>query len=146
MAIYADQVPGVKEMLELRANGVPVGWESQPGVFTNYGEAGPEAREVIMDGLAQIIEVWAVGEVKSKKDNPDTHPFGMEPKFALSKYLQQEGWVQWHTAVQRVSKEECAAQGIKYKKHRYAVHVWLSPTGAPILAKVKLQGKVPLDS
>ena len=146
MAIHADQVPGVLEMLELRAHKVPVGWESVPGSFTNYGEAGPEAKAVILQGIAQIIEVWATGTVESKADNKNTHPFGMEPKFELSKFLQQEGWQQWHTSVQRVSKEECAAQGIKYKKHRYAVHVWLSPTGAPVLAKVKLQGKVPLDS
>ena len=135
-----------QEMLELRAHGVPVGWESRPGSYTNLADAGFEAREVIMQGLAQIIEVWSSGEVKSKADNKDTHPFGMEPKFTLSKFLQQEGWQQWHTAVQRISKEECAAMQVKYKKHRYAVHVWLSPTGAPILAKVKLQGKEPLDA
>ena len=146
MAIYADQIPGVKEMLELKAHGVPVGWESVPGSFTSYGEAGPEAKKVILQGLAQIIVVWGVGDVKSKADNATTYPFGMEPKFALSKHLQQEGWQQWHTSVQTRSKEECAEAGVKYKKYKYAVHVWMSPTGAPILAKVKLQGKEPLDA
>ena len=146
MAIHADQIPGVLEMLELRANGVPVGWESVPGSFTNLADAGPEAREVILQGLAQIVQVWAEGNVQSKADNRDTHPFQMEAKFALSKHLQEQGWQQWHTSVQRISKERCAEMGVKYKKHRYAVHVWLSPTGAPILAKVKLQGKAPLDA
>ena len=146
MTIHADQIPGIKEMLELKAHGVPVGWESVPGMFTNYGEAGPEAREVILQGLSQIVEVWSSGEVKSKADNKVTHPFGMEPKFALSRHLQEQGWVQWHTSVQRISKEECAELGVKYKRHRYAVHVWMGPTGTPILAKVKLQGKVPLDA
>lgn len=146
MTIHADQIPDFKQMLELRANGVPIGWESRPGSYTNLADAGPEAREVIMDGLAQIIEVWSSGEVKSKTDNKDTHPFGMEPKFELSKHLQEQGWVQWHTSVQTRSKEECAEAGVKYKKYKYAVHVWMSPTGAPILAKVKLQGKEPLDA
>jgi len=124
---------------------VPVGWESVGGLYTTRSEAGPEAREVIEQGIDLALAAREAG-VQSKGDNRDVHPFSMEPKFALSKSLQEQGWQQWHAAVQTRSKEACAAEGVKYKRFRYAVHVWISPEGETCLAKVKLQGKVPLDA
>ena len=133
-------------MIEALIGGaIPVGWESVEGAYTNLSEAGPEARAVILQGIALAIAAREAG-VKSKKENKEAYPFWMEPKFALSRHLQQKGWVQGHASVQHVSKEECAAMQVKYRRHRYAVHVWISPQGETCLAKVKLQGKEPLDA
>jgi len=145
--VRAD-APATPEVIAALIGGaVPEGWGSVPGVYTNLAEAGPEARAVIEHGVAMAQQVWmAWPRVRSKADNRDIHPFDMEPNSALSKSLQEQGWVQWHSAVQTRSKEECAAEGVKYKRYRYAVHVWISPKGETALGKVKLQGKEPLDA
>jgi hypothetical protein len=145
MTIFVDAPASSSAIVELIGGAVPEGWESVEGSYTNLSEAGPEARAVIEQGIGAAIAARKAG-VQSKKENKDVHPFGMEPKFALSKSLQELGWVQWHSAVQTRSKEACAAEGVKYRRFRYAVHVWVSPQGETALAKVKLQGKVPLDA
>jgi len=143
----SPDAPATPEVIAALIGGaVPEGWESVPGSFVNLAEAGPEARAVIEQGVAMAQQFWmAWPRVRSKADNRDIHPFDMEPKFELSKSLQEQGWVQWHSAVQTRSKEACAAEGVKYKRYRYAVHVWISPKGETALAKVKLRGKEPLD-
>ena len=145
MTIIRVDAPATATVISSLIEGaVPEGWESVPGSFTNMIDAGPEAREVIERGIALALAAREAG-VKSKAENKAVHPFGMEPKFALSKSLKELGWVQWHTSVQTRSKEECMEAGVKYRRFRYAVHVWISPSGEAALAKVKLQGKQPLD-
>ena len=145
MTIRVDAPATAPVIAALIEGAVPEGWESVPGVFINLSDAGPVAREVIERGIALALAAREEG-VKSKAENREAHPFGMEPKFSLSKSLKEQGWVQWHSSVQRISKEKCAELGVKYKKHRYAVHVWVSPQGETALSKVKLQGKEPLDA
>jgi hypothetical protein len=98
---------------------------------------------VIEQGIDKARDARDSGKT-TRSSSPDAYIFEMEPKFELSRSLKEQGWVQWHCVVQTRTKEECAAEGIKYRKYRYPVHVWLGPNGEVALAKLKLQGKAPL--
>ena len=140
-AISADEVatPAVVEFL---LDGlVPEGWETTPSAI-NLADANPRQVEVIQKGIALARAAKANGE-----ETKEAKIFKMPPKFALSQSLQEQGWIQWHTSVQTVPKEKCAEMGISYKVHRYAVHLWMSPSGEIALAKLKIDGnkKAPLN-
>jgi hypothetical protein len=143
VAISANEV-ATPEVVEAILQGIiPKEWESKegPGGHTNLPDANPLQLEVIRKGI-ELARVASTSEETTK----DARIFQMPPKFALSQSLKEQGWNQWHTSVQTVSREECEKQGISYRLHRYPVHLWMSPEGGVALAKLKHEGKgLPLD-
>jgi hypothetical protein len=110
-------------------------------------QEGSEASRVFYGArctLAEALEREAQGQVLDKKSSPAAYPFAMQPKYPLTQSMQAEGWRQFHVVVQTRTDEQCAAAGIKRKKVRYPVHIWVDPNGNMALAKIKMAGKLPL--
>jgi hypothetical protein len=119
---------------------IPVEWQST-SITINSRNAETWQLEIISKGVAKAVEAFRVNPEMTKADSRDAYKFGMTPKFQLSKDLLAAGYTQWHCVVQTLSDEEAASRGIKRKTVRYPVHVWLSPTGRPLLQKLKMEGK-----
>jgi hypothetical protein len=83
-----------------------------------------------------------------KKENKDFYQFSMEPKFELSKSLQESGWKQYNCTIRLRQLE-----GQKAKRTHYTFHFWAQPSPSGIdysqviLLKLKLEGKfIPSNS
>lgn len=117
---------------------VPVGWESTPDTI-NLADATETQAEVIRRGIELVRSAARFGPV-DKTVSPDAYLFSMEPKFELSRSLLDAGWRQWHAVIRLPQRD-----GFKAKATHYPVHVWLHPDGRTVLAKLKLEGKAPLE-
>ena len=127
--------------MELLLDGViPTEWASTDETI-NSGDAEGWVLEICAKANVKLAEAFASNPEATKADSREAYVFPMQPKFRLSQDLQEAGCNQWHLVVQTMSDEDAAAAGIKRKKVRYPVHVWVTPEGVPFLMKVKLQGK-----
>jgi len=130
---------------------VPVEFRNpDPRDTLNEGEVqeGTEANWVFSVARTRLAAALdrerAYGDVLDKKSSPEAYPFAMQPKYPLTQSMQAEGWRQFHVVVQTRTDEQCAAAGVKRKKVRYPVHIWVDPSGYMALAKIKMAGKLPL--
>ena len=74
--------------------------------------------------------------------NKNCEQFEMkEHKYNLTKSMAAAGWRQFQSVISTKSKMKAEAEGLKYKRFRYAVHFWQAPTSELVLGKVKLEGK-----
>ncbi len=127
--------------MELLLDGViPTEWASTDEII-NSKDAEGWVLEICAKANIKLVEAFHINPDATKADSREAYVFPMQPKFQLSKDLQESGCKQWHLVVQTLSDEDAAKAGIKRKKVRYPVHVWVTPEGRPFLMKVKLQGK-----
>lgn len=100
------------------------------------------ANEVIEQAKAQVREKLTVGGPTDRKQSPDCYAFEKKTtNFELTRSMIDAGWTMWQSTIVGKSKEECAAEGVRYKKFRYPVHIWVSPEGRMVFPKLKLGGK-----
>ena len=126
----------------LVGGGIPVEFTAGPeSLFINEADAPDWAKVIFTAARTQLADHIADGGSPDKKESPDTYRFEMNRNFPLTQSMGDAGWTQWQSTVQTKSKEDCAAEGVKYKKYRYAVHFWVSPDGELALGKLKTQGK-----
>ena len=99
------------------------------------------ALEIIDMAKAQLLSHVQQGGPTDKKESPDCYMFEMKRNYPLTIQMGEAGWTQWQTTISTKTKEDAAAEGVRYKKYRYAVHFWVSPDRELALGKLKLEGK-----
>ena len=119
---------------------VPSEWNST-NTFTNQCDMTAPWQKILLKALGETIVTSRPGA--DKKENKDFYAFNMEPKFALSKSLQESGWKQYNCTIRLAQLE-----GQKAKKTHYTFHFWAQPYpdggfrhSSIILLKLKLEGK-----
>ena len=126
-------------LVMLRNQEVPKEWASNDK-FTNQCDMTEQWHTALLNCLTQMVTENRPG--KDKKENKDFYAFSMEPKFQLSKSLQESGWRQYSCTIRLAQlKSE------KAKRTHYTFHFWAIPTpcgidyNKTILLKLKLEGK-----
>ena len=129
------------EMLTALLEGkVPQEWQSTDK-FTNKCDMNEPWQKMLLKALGETIVTSNPGT--DKKENKDFYAFNMEPKFALSKSLQESGWKQFNCTI-RLGQ----LPNQKAKRTHYTFHFWAQPYpedgfrhSSIILLKLKLEGK-----
>lgn len=139
MTFSANQQVNPENLVALLNNEVPTEWASTQK-FINRCDMEDGWQAALIHCLTKMLTETNPGT--DKKENKDFYQFSMEPKFALSKSLQENGWRQYNATI-RLGQIE----GQKAKKTHYTFHFWAqtSPSGIDysqvILLKLKLEGK-----
>lgn len=142
MTVSANNQINLRTKSDLIDGAVPEEFKNPQGAF-NEGEAPAWAEAILANARAALERHLTEGGPEEKSESPDCYRFNMVGhKWELTKSMAAEGWTQWQTTITTKSREDCAAQGVKYKKYRYACHFWVSPEReAVVLGKLKTQGK-----
>ena len=142
LSAQSDLTPEVE--VQLVAGEIPQEFAVNPGSeIVNEIEASGWAKEIIEKARAQLIDHLKQGGSSDRKKSPNIYRFKMktpEP-YPLTAQMREAGWTQWQSTIMTKSKEDAEAEGVRYKKFRYPVHYWVSPTNQLALGKLKLQGK-----
>lgn len=101
------------------------------------------AHGVIYAAKTQLLDTLAAGGPTDRKQSPDCYAFEKKvANYPLTASMLETGWRMFQSTVVGKSKDECAAEGVKYKLFRYPVHFWVSPDGDNVIfPKLKLAGK-----
>ena len=139
MTFSANETIDPNILVALLNNEVPTEWASTEK-FINRCDMKDGWQAALVHCLNKMLTESRPG--LDKKENKDFYQFSMEPKFALSKSLQESNWKQFNCTIRLAQLE-----GQKAKKTHYTFHFWAqtSPSGIDysqiILLKLKLEGK-----
>lgn len=139
MSFSANQTLDNQILVALLNKEVPTEWTSTDK-FTNACDMTEQWHIALLSCLTKMLTENSPGV--DKKENKDFYAFSMEPKFQLSKSLQENGWKQFNATIRLAQIE-----GQKAKRTHYTFHFWAqtSPSGIDysqiMLLKLKLEGK-----
>lgn len=139
MNFSANQTLNNEILVALLNKKVPSEWQSTDK-FTNACDMTERWHIALLNCLTKMLTENSPG--LDKKENKDFYTFSMEPKFQLSKSLQENGWKQFNATIRLGQLENQKA-----KRTHYTFHFWAqtSPSGIDysqvILLKLKLEGK-----
>jgi len=141
MNISANETLTALIKASLLSGKFPVEFAAPNGAI-NEDSAPQWAAEILAAARLQLAKHLASGGAPEKSQSPDCYRFTMaKHNWPLTQSMAELGWEQWQSTVSTRTKEECAAEGVKYKRFRYACHFWVSPEGCLALGKLKTQGK-----
>ncbi len=140
MTISVNETLTTLTKASLLSGKFPVEFHNRNGAI-NEDSAPDWAAQILAAARLQLAQHLASGGASDKKSSPDIYVFTMKHKYPLTQSMDEAGWEQWQSTIATRTKEECAAEGVKYKRFRYACHFWVSPEGCLALGKLKTQGK-----
>jgi hypothetical protein len=139
MQFSANETINPTILTKLLNKEVPNEWASN-NTFVNHCDMTEEWQVALINCLTKTLAERRPGA--DKKEDKDFYAFSMEPKFPLSKSLQESGWRQYNCTI-RLGQLE----GQKAKRTHYTFHFWAQPSPSGIdysqiiLLKLKLEGK-----
>lgn len=133
----SEDSPSTEIIDALVTGALPSDWGPQEHCINAGLGAPPWAAELMEEAVELAQATFEEHGIEPEKSiSRDVYCFSMKNNFPLTIGLKELGWRQWQVCINKPQ-----VPGLKAKKTRYPIHLWMSPDGQVAMVKLKTQGK-----